>query len=141
MARAATPAPASETVSISTRNAARQRQISLAKRPRVFSFREMPNPRRAAVLRVAFHAQPFARAHCVTSRCPPFAASEHVYLSHGQPFARAHCVTSRRPLTFRSSRFFFHRQLVRQGHRSSHHGHRSHEVPQDPAPPLQERLP
>jgi hypothetical protein len=28
------------------------------------------------------HSQPFYRAHCSTSRCPPLAASRHVPLSH-----------------------------------------------------------
>ena len=46
---------------------------------------------------ILFHGQPFARAHCSTSRCPPCAAYMHVHLFHGQPFARAHCSTSRCP--------------------------------------------
>ena len=43
------------------------------------------------------HGQPFARAQCSTSRCPPSAAAEHVSSSHGQPFSRAHCSRSRFP--------------------------------------------
>ena len=44
------------------------------------------------------HGQPFARNHCSTSRCPPFAAAMHVnVLFHGQPFACAHCSTLRCP--------------------------------------------
>ena len=43
------------------------------------------------------HGQPFARNHCSTSRCPPLAAPIHVFSSHGHPFARAHCSTSRCP--------------------------------------------
>ena len=41
--------------------------------------------------------QPFARAHCSTSRWPPIAASAQVLSSHGAPFARAHFSTSRWP--------------------------------------------
>ncbi len=33
---------------------------------------------------ILFHGQPFARAHCSTSRCPPNAADEHVSASHRQ---------------------------------------------------------
>ena len=51
-------------------------------------------PRKASC---AFHGQPFARAHCSNSRCPPSAALVHVFASHGQPFARDHCITSRCP--------------------------------------------
>ena len=43
------------------------------------------------------HGQPFARAHCSTSRWPPLAAQAQVHSSHGAPFARAHCSTSRWP--------------------------------------------
>ena len=43
------------------------------------------------------HGQPFACAHCSTSRCPFCAALAHVNLFHGQPFVRAHCSTSRCP--------------------------------------------
>ena len=55
-------------------------------------------PRSTAVLRVdAVHGQPFARAHCSTSRCPPYNAAEVVNSFHGQPFARAHCSISKCP--------------------------------------------
>ena len=45
----------------------------------------------------ASQGQPFACAHCSTSRCPPSAANLHVCSSHGQPSLRAHCSISRCP--------------------------------------------
>jgi len=51
----------------------------------------------AVVLVFSSQGQPLFLAHIIISRCPSFAASEHVRVSHFQPFFRANFITSNFP--------------------------------------------
>ena len=62
-----------------------------------YSVWNAKRPRRESCFQTYHSGQPFSRAHCRTSKCPPSAALVHVLLSHGQPFARTHCSISRCP--------------------------------------------
>ena len=126
-------------------------RVSISCRPRTSVLTAIPPPSTFVNLnrcgRRSYHIQkatcgacgyPSARkrnCECPTSRPATLPRQQNLSISK-----RPRVFTKCRSLTFRFS-LSFRRQLVHQGYWSSHHGHRSHEIPQDPAPPLQDRFP